>query len=132
MNIDEVNIPKSADQEFSITCKDADGVLLDLSTASQILIVLFFEDNTLLQKYARDIGSGWTEAIDDSLAASGELRIKVDGGYTASAQSGKVYYELRIIYTDGTYSDGTDDKVIEKKYLFTLVESITNGMTWPS
>lgn len=128
-NSEEIQIPKSADQEFEIEIRDYENnALLDLSICAQIFIALCFADGTIIQKFSKVATTGWPQRINDDLAEFGTLRFKLDGSDTESLAEGKVYYETRLQFTDLSYSDSKDDKIVPKTYLFTLVDSITNGI----
>ena len=130
MRENEFTLAREADQEFAIIVKNANGVLMDLSSAAELLIVIYGADKTILGAYAGTVSGDFDQQINNDLAEFGELRIKVHGPMTAAAELQKYYYELRAIWTDGTFDGGTDDKIITQNYLFTLVDSVTNSMTW--
>jgi len=131
MNVIEELIPRTADQEFAIFVYSDNGVLLNLDPATQILILVYGADKTVIGKFAKAMGGDYTESVNDDLGEFGELRIKIKGStMTATAALQKYYYECRVLFPDGTYPDLKDDKIMTNNYLFTLVESMTQGTSW--
>lgn len=124
MNCKELNIPRKADQEFEIEILDENGVAMDLSTTTQAVIVLYYENGTVLAKYAKSPISG-SRTLNTDFEDFGKLRILLDGVDTENAELGRIYYEVRLQFFNPFYDDSKDDKITTGNYLFTLVDSIT-------
>ncbi len=129
--MNEVILPQGSDQEFTITCKDEDGVAIDFSAGFQnIVIIVYNQDKTILEKYSKVTTAGW-KAIGFTDWATGRLSFKLTTDITNLAVPGKKLFEIRVQKTDVTLADTLYDTIVNEKYLCTITKSLTSILTLP-
>ncbi len=131
MRPDIINpILQAADQQIQLTVTDSSGAAYDMSSASKLIVAVYYEDGTLLQKYSKNSAAGWS-VLDVTSASSGILKFKIETGDTITAPPGKVFAEVRIQTADVSYEDGYYDLLGQGIYIGEIVQSITSTLTLP-
>lgn len=98
------NIYRGEDVSLTLYLKYADGTDIDLTTVNGYKIEVF-QDGKLIQKFSQNAASGYTLVVETS-AATGEIKLPIEGENTVDAVCGKpVYYDLKIEWTDTDYPD---------------------------
>ena len=129
MSEELIAIAKESDSTWTIKVKDNAGAALDMTVFANVVIVLFSEDNVVIDKYSVIESTGWKGIAEGG--ETNELVIVLQSEESKAAPVGKVYFELRAIAEDVDVTDGRYDTIIPKQLLCEIVESVSSGLTLP-
>lgn len=123
-------ILQKSDVNVTLIVKDASGALYDLSGASKLGVIVYYQGHTVLQKYSMNSSSGWKD-LDVTSAADGELSFKLESDDTDNANEGKIYAEIWAQFPDVDYEDSMYDLLGNDIYIGEIVKSNSSGLTLP-
>lgn len=113
----EDNIFQGQDTTIQITAKDEDGVVIDLDTATQIVVRLLDEGDNTIDKYSKTTLSGF-RLLNITTPSLGIMDMFLNAAETDLANIGAtVKAEVKMRFTDTDYDSNTFDAV-------TIVENI--------
>ena len=119
------DIFKGQDTTIQITVKDENDVVIDLATASEIIVRLLDEGNNTIEKYNK-AGTEGFRALDIATPSSGIMDLHLNATQTDSANEGAtIEAEIKMRFTDSNFDDNTQDSVTIVKNIAVIRESQT-------
>ncbi len=119
------NIYMGEDTTISITVKDANDTVIDLDTASEIIVRLLDEGNNTIQAYNK-AGGGIYDALDIASPATGVMELHLNALETDSANvNTTMKAEVKMRFTDADFDDSTQDSVTVVDNIAVIRESQT-------
>jgi len=105
------DIFKGEDTTIQITVKDENGVVIDLDTASEIIVRLLDEGDNTIDKYNKAGGGGF-RALDITTPSNGIMDIHLNAAETDTANEGATLKaEIKMRFTDTDFDSNTQDSV---------------------
>lgn len=106
---DEIYIGQ--DTTFQITIKDELGVVIDLDTASEIIVRLLDEGGNTIDKYNKAGGGGF-RALDIATPSTGVMDVHANSLETDVANiNTTISAEIKMRFTDADFDSSTFDSV---------------------
>jgi hypothetical protein len=124
-------INKGADVVFEIDVTDDAGAPIDLYALGLLtFLVLYYKNKKILKRFSFPVGAGidgtYVDFNSDSTdLQNGKLLFALNSEDTITADSGDVFYELRLSASDVAKADGYSDKLVNDIYCFTLKDTIS-------
>jgi len=119
-------IYRGEDKTIAITVKDALGAVIDLSTASEIIVRLLDVSGNTIEQYSKTIQVGF-ETLDIPAPASGVMNLFLNAAKTDIAAIGFMNAEIKMRFADTDFDDDTFDSVTTITSVARIVESTTKG-----
>lgn len=112
------------DSTIQITVKDENGVVIDLDTASEIIVRLLDEGDNTIEKYNK-AGTGGFRALDIATPSTGVMDLHLNADQTDTATLGVIKAEIKMRFTDADFDSSTQDSVTTVDNIAVLKESQT-------
>ena len=117
-------IYRGEDKTIIITVKDSNVVVIDLDTASEIIVRLLDENENSIEQYNK-AGSGDFEALDIPVPATGVMNLFLNAIKTDVAAIGFLSAEIKMRFEDVDFDDDTFDAVTTIDNIARIVASQT-------
>lgn len=131
-NYVELKLNAGADGDFEVTIVDEDGAAIDLTAMFNTILILYYENETQLQKYSVLPSAGWVPmtigGVDNNV-----LSFRLLSSDTTLAPKGIVLYEVRTQATDvGATDDSKYDSIVRDQYICTISPSLSSTLVLPT
>ena len=118
----ETYIDIGSDKDITLTITNSSGVAQDVSGFEGYGFVLYYEsDGTVLEKYAKNVVSGWSNDIDTSADSTGIVTIHLQRATTEGERpGGRVYAQCQTQETDSDHASSQFRDWGDPVYCFTF------------
>ena len=106
------DIFKGQDTTIEITAKDEDGAIINLNTATEIIVRILDEGGNTIDKYNK-AGTGGFRALDIVTPSTGIMKAHLNAAETDLANEGAtIKAEIKMRFTDFNFDGSTQDSVV--------------------
>lgn len=115
---------RGEDKTIIITAKDADSNIIDLDTASEIIVRLLDESKNTIEKFSKTVTVGF-ETLDIPNPNTGIMNLFLNAAKTDVAAKGLVDAELKLRFADTNFDNDEFDAVTTIKNVTEIKDSKT-------